>query len=334
MTVDLRLTYVCPISSPSADELPELAAYLTELACAVQVVVLDGSPEPSFTVNKLAFGGRVTHVAPDPRHTYLNGKVSGVETGIRLARHEHVVIADDDVRYTVDQLARVGDLLERADLVRPQNVFDPLPWHAQWDTARSLLNRAIGSRDYPGTFGVLRSTFVSMGGYDGDVMFENLELERTVRAAGGREECPLDLFVVRRPCTTRHFFSQRVRQAYDDLAQPWRLVGALAFWPGVLVTARRRPAALLPATAALIGIAEAGRRRAGGQAVYGRTAALWAPAWVAERGTCAWAALFQRFVLGGVSYRGRRIRTAAHSMRTLRARAATYEPLMSAGSVR
>ncbi len=112
--------------------------------------------------------------------------------------------------------------MRTADLVRPQNVFDPLPWHARWDTARMLLNRAFGS-DHPGTLGVRRSFLASIGGYDGDVLFENLELVRTVLAAGGRVVDAPGMYVRRRPPTPARFLEQRPRQAYDDLAQPARL---------------------------------------------------------------------------------------------------------------
>jgi hypothetical protein len=74
------------------------------------------------------------------------------------------LIADDDVRYDAAGLDRMRALLDGADLVRPQNYFHPLPWHARWDTARTLLNRSLGG-DYPGTFGVRLSTFRRMGGY-------------------------------------------------------------------------------------------------------------------------------------------------------------------------
>ncbi len=104
--------------------------------------------------------------------------------GVLRSRHERVVVADDDVRYDPLTLARVVEALDDADLVRPQNVFDPAPWHARWDTGRTLLNRALGA-DHPGTCAVRRSTFVRMGGYDGDVLFENLELARTVRRPVG-----------------------------------------------------------------------------------------------------------------------------------------------------
>src|SRR5215217_4010099 len=113
------------------------------------------------------------------------GKVGGVLTGVRLASHECLVVADDDVRYDADSLARVVEGLRGADVVRPQNYFTPLPWHARWDTARMLLNRMTGG-DWPGTLGVRRSVLRATNGYDGRVMFENLELVRTVLAAGGR----------------------------------------------------------------------------------------------------------------------------------------------------
>jgi hypothetical protein len=67
--------------------------------------------------------------------------------------------------------------------------------------------------DWPGTLGVRRSVLMRTGGHDGTAVFENLELVRTVCAAGGRELIPLYLYVARRPSTARHFLSQRVRQA-------------------------------------------------------------------------------------------------------------------------
>src|SRR5205085_10131356 len=126
------------------------------------------------------------------------GKVARVPTGVRPARTERVIIADDDVRYTAAGLAAAARALDHADLVVPQNVFagSPQPWHARWDGARSLLNRAIDF-DPPGTLALRRSAFVTAGGYDGDVLFENLELIRTIEASGGRIAVRRDLAVER-----------------------------------------------------------------------------------------------------------------------------------------
>ena len=152
----LELEYVLPLRWTDDTPLPELTGYLRWLAGQVPVTVVDGSPPEFFARHAAAWAGYVRHVPPDPHLTGANGKVLGVLTGLRLARHEHVVIADDDVRYDEQALRTLRRLLDRADLVRPQNYFDPLPWHAHWDTGRSLLNRAVGA-DYPGTLGVRRS---------------------------------------------------------------------------------------------------------------------------------------------------------------------------------
>jgi hypothetical protein len=159
-----------------------------------------------------------------------------------------------------------------------------------------------------------------MGGYDGDVLFENLELIRTVRAHGGRTHSPLDLYVRRLPPSSAHFRGQRVRQAYDDFALPARMALDLALIPAIVLGLSRRRADLLPvaATAAVL-VAERGRRRAGGKRHFPASASLFAPLWVVERGVCAWLALLRRR-RGGVRYAGSTIKVAAHSEGALRRR--------------
>ncbi|WP_259406817.1 iron-containing redox enzyme family protein [Microbispora sp. H10885] len=315
------IDYVLPLRWQDDSDLAELTGYLRRLSRHARIVVVDGSPSPLFERHARLWREIAEHLRPDDDVDVANGKVAGVLTGMRRARNEHVIIADDDVRYEIAALGRVSALLKNADLVRPQNHFHPLPWHARWDSARTLLNRGLGA-DYPGTFGVRRSFFARMGGYDGDVLFENLELIRTVRAHGGREVCPLDLYVRRLPPGTRRFWSQRVRQAYDDLAQPARMAVFLAVLPAVgAALRRRRPALVAAGAAAVAGLAEIGRRRAGGRRVFPATTPLFAPVWVLERATCSWAALTARVLFGGVPYAGRRLRVAAHSTRRLRRRA-------------
>ncbi|WBB79652.1 glycosyltransferase family 2 protein [Micromonospora sp. WMMD882] len=318
----LPVSYVLPLRWTDDAGLAELTGYLRRISGLVEVTVVDGSPPEVFDRHAAAWRGLVRHVRPDPGRHGGNGKALGVLTGVRLARHEHVVLADDDVRYDEAALRAVHRLLGGADLVRPQNHFDPLPWHACWDTGRILLNRAFGA-DYPGTLAVRRSTFLAMGGYDPDVLFENLELIRTVRAYGGVEAAPPGLYVRRLPPDARHFRGQRVRQAYDDLAQPLRLTVFLAVLPGLGAAAlARRPGPVLGAVAATVALAEVGRRRAGGRSVFPPVTALAAPLWVLERAACSWLALGQRLVFGGVRYAGVRVRRAAHSPRALRARQA------------
>lgn len=305
--------YVLPLRWETDDDLNEMTAYLRRLADWTDVTVVDGSAAPLFDRHRRVWEA-VRHIPPERPGS--NGKARGAMTGIDHSRHERVVIADDDVRYERDELRRVAALLDDADFVRPQNVFRPLPWHARWDTGRTLMNRALGG-DFSGTVALRRSALRGRA-YDTDVLFENLELERTVRARGGRVVVAHDLFVARLPPSLDRFVEQRVRQAYDDLAQPARLMRELLVLPAVTVAvARRRWLALAGAALVVAGVAETGRRRAGGAGVYERTAALWAPAWLAERAITVWIALGLRF-RGGVRYRDSRVKRAASSLRRLR----------------
>jgi hypothetical protein len=306
--------YILPLRWFSDEGLDELTGYLRQLSGWVRVTVVDGSAPELFEAHAAAWAGLAEHRRPE-YWPGRNGKVAGVMTGVRHSSKEYLVLADDDVRYTLPGLRRLVELLARAEVVRPQNYFLSLPWHARWDTARTLLNRAFAS-DFPGTLGVRRSALEATGGYDGDVLFENLELIRTVTSAGGRELRADDLFVGRIPATAAHFKGQRVRQAYDDFAQPLRLVAELSLLP-LMIFAVRTPARWIPLLAAAIATAEAGRRRKRGREAFPPTSALWAPCWLLERAICIWLALGQRLA-GGVKYAGTRMPTAGTSRYRLR----------------
>jgi hypothetical protein len=327
------LTYILPIRSVVPRTGEELATYLQWLTGRSETIVVDGSPPAVFAAHAAAWdvavGRGLRHVPPAADLVTPMGKVGGVLTGLRLASHEHVIIADDDVRYDDDTLAHVASALRSAAVVRPQNFFSPLPWHARWDTSRMLLNRLVGG-DWPGTLGVRRSVLRATGGYDGRALFENLELVRTVVAAGGREAVLPGVYVLRRPSTTRHFWSQRVRQAYDELARPGRLAVQLAVVPAVVALAvAGRCGTLAAGVIAIVLAAEVGRWRAGGRRTFPASASLFAPAWVAERAVCSWLALGSRVYFGGVRYHGTVLRHPATPMRELLVRHAAARRTLS-----
>lgn len=308
----MTLSYVLPLRATGTRH--DLTPYLMWLADRAEVIVVDGSDADVFAAHHRAWSGPVRHVPVTAARRTPMGKVGGVLTGIDVATHPHVVVADDDVRYGAASLASIERLLGTADVVIPQNVFTRWPWHARWDGARALVHRSV-SIDWPGTLGVRRAALLATGGYSGEVMFENLELARTVDAVGGRVVHAPDLFVGREPPTTRQFLSQRVRQAYDELARPAFLVAALAVLPAVVVGRRR--AAVLVATLAVAAAAR-GRRRAGGTDRFPAGVVAFAPLWVAERAVTAWLALGARILFGGIRFRDHVLRTAATPRRRLR----------------
>ena len=312
----MTLSYVLPIKWDGNHPLDELTRYLEYLSPHTDLIIVDGSNSANFQKHHRYWSHLGKHIPPDPHYRFLNGKVNGVMTGISAAKHNDVIIADDDVRYEIDQLHELGILLHNYQLISPQNYFQPCPWHAKWDSSRSLLNLAL-AHDYPGTLAVQRDFLLGLGGYDGDVLFENLELIRTIKAGGGKVLYKNDLFVRRLPPTTKHFWSQRVRQAYDDYAQPARLGFFIILLPLCIVLAIYKPWLLVLLLIASVIIAEMGRRKYGGQRVFAPSCSFFAPAWLLERGICTWLALFQKATKGGVRYNAATIRKAANPIKTI-----------------
>lgn len=309
--------YVLPLRRKDRSGEDELVEYLRWLQTRIDVTVVDGSDAALFGSLHERLPAGIRHISP--RRPGINGKARGVQTGLDLARGERIVLADDDVRYDDSSLTEVVTRLDHADFVRPQNVYTAQPWHARWDTARMLIGRALGG-DFGGTVAVRRSLVQRAGGYRTDVLFENLELERTVRAGDGRVDVAKDVFVARIPPTVAHFAGQRVRQAYDGFAQPARLIAELALGPLVVTLAvRGKWRALAACAIGAMTLAETGRRSAGGARAFPASSALWAPLWTAERAASVWVALFLR-LRGGVPYSGERIVVAASSPRALRRR--------------
>ncbi|MBD0327553.1 MAG: glycosyltransferase family 2 protein, partial [Pyrinomonadaceae bacterium] len=160
--VEFRCTYLLPIRRVRAnsEEASEFARYFQTLASAgCEVLVVDGSPPEVFEAHERAWSGVCRHVRVNPKYTYLNGKVNGVHTGVDLANCECVVLADDDIRYTAEDITRACKLLGQHEMVRPQNYLRPLPWWARLEAARMLINRGVlRTGDYPGTCAFRRST--------------------------------------------------------------------------------------------------------------------------------------------------------------------------------
>src|SRR4051812_2179649 len=122
MSAAIALSYVLPLRWTEDQGLEELAAYLRALAEQVEeVIVVDGSPSPRFERHAARLGADCLHIRPDADLAFAYPKVDGITTGMRRARAPKVVLADDDVRYGEGELRRVSGLLDRADLVRPQN---------------------------------------------------------------------------------------------------------------------------------------------------------------------------------------------------------------------
>jgi hypothetical protein len=305
-----RCTYLLPIRRvrASGPEMTELAGYFARLASAgCEVLAVDGSPPAVFDAHERAWGAVCRHVPVDPRYRYLNGKVNGIHTGVDAAGCERIIVADDDIRYTAEDVARTCRLLDGHDMVRPQNYLSPLPWWARMEAARMLINRGtLRAGDFPGTCAFRRSSFERFGDYDGDVLFDNEEIVRHFAAAGARIAYARDFFILKRPPTLAKWREQRPRQAYEDFGMHAKTAVFAALLPVGAVIARRRgrrAAAGYAALAAVGSIALARRGRSDGAArVVPASVPLWAPLWVLERCLSTYGAMYWKLRHGGYPF--------------------------------
>jgi hypothetical protein len=142
--VHLQVSYILPLRArrPVSDEFLAYVAAVASFDCIAEVIVVDRSDRGVFDDFDTRRSRDVRHVKVDAELEGLaNGKVAGVLTGVRLASQEYLILADEDVRYEERSVLEVRRLLEQADIVAPQNYFNPLPWHAWLDSARTLVNR-------------------------------------------------------------------------------------------------------------------------------------------------------------------------------------------------
>jgi hypothetical protein len=306
-----RSTYLLPIrrSTFSDSEATQLAEYFRELGQAgCDVLVIDGSPAEVFEKHDELWRDACRHEHVDRSFGFLNDKVNGIHTGVRLSPNEKIILADDDIRYTAAQIDRVLTLLDDFEVVRPQNFLSPLPWWGRMEAARMLINRAtLRTADYPGTCAFRREAMLRVGPYDGDVLFDNEEIIRHFAREGATVNYATNLFVRKRPPTFRKWIEQRPRQAYEDFAL--RAKTALFFSIPVLGVAAASIYGLSGLVAWLgviavgsFSLAFTGWLRGTARDHFPCSVCFSATLWILERSVSTYWALFWHLVYGGYPF--------------------------------
>jgi hypothetical protein len=292
----------------NSDDAADFREYFDLLAGAgCEVLVVDGSPPDVFAEYGKAWGNACRHEPVDPQYKYLNGKVNGIHTGVALAEHNRIILADDDIRYTPADVRRMADLLDIYDMVRPQNYFCPLPLWARTEAVRMLINRAwIPEGDYSGTLGVTRNAMLRVGHYDGDVLFDNEEIVRHFRLKEARIEYARDFFLLKLPPTFEKWIEQRPRQAYEDFVMRAKTLFFASVPLVLLLTWLKAGGQLTLIYAALISVGSiifAARGLTEGAArFFPWQVVFYAPLWIAERCLSTYWAFYWYLTLGGYPF--------------------------------
>ncbi len=242
-----------------------------------------------FTAHAQLWRGLCRHVPVNRRFRYLNDKVNGIHTGVELAGHGSIILADDDIRYTAQQIEEICRRLETHQVVRPQNFIAPLPWWGAMEASRMLINRAtLVAGDYPGTCAFRRDAMLRAGEYDGDVLFDNEEMIRHFACRGLRIDYAIDFFVRKGPPTLRKWVEQRARQAYEDFPLRAKTLLFAGLLPAALLaTLVAGPLALAIFGATICGasiaLAALGWSRGEARKFFPLRICFFAPLWIFER---------------------------------------------------
>jgi hypothetical protein len=269
-------TYVIALDDNDG-RLCDLARYLSTLTFArCEVVILDAASPASFEERQRVLRWVGRHVAVDG-HQLLH-------SAAELASCEKVIMAPAGSRFAEAELMLICDLLDRHEVVHPEEYIAPLNWWGGIDAGRALLHRGVDQpRAERTTFGFRRCAVRAMRGID----------ERLMLQAAHAYEAR-SLFVRREPGTLAGWAAMRAREAAADLAAPMRSVFFLAFVPLLIALGMIggvRLAASYAGILAFASVALAIRGRIGAGRYFPLHACLFAPLWIAERSiTIYWAA--------------------------------------------
>jgi hypothetical protein len=303
-------TYLLTIRRVDFDfeEAREFKRYFIELAASgCEVLVIDGSPDKVFSEHSQTWREACRHFPVDPQYKYLNGKVNGIHTGVDLASHNKIILADDDIRYTPGDVRRMAEMLEDYDMVRPQNYFRPQPIWARTEAARMLINRAwIPEGDYSGTLGVTKSAMLNVGHYDGDVLFDNEEIVRHFRLKKARIKYARDFFLLKKPPAFAKWIEQRPRQAFEDFVMRAKTLFFLSIPAVIALTWMKAGSGLALIYIVLLAIssiiAAAFGLGEGAARYFPISTIFYAPLWFAERSASTYWALYWYYVHGGYPF--------------------------------
>jgi hypothetical protein len=289
-------TYAVAVDADATQsEVVALASYLSTLSLAdCEVLILDGSPAHQFDSNRhvLRWVGR--HVAVDPRHRFADGEIDLLRAAVELASSEKVIVAVEGTRCTAADVVSICGLLDRHEVVEPEDYVAADGWWGGVEAGRILLHRGL---EQPGQ---VRSTLaVRRSAYRPLLEFEersgDAHLRRMIIHAA-EQYGEHDVFIRREAPRREKWLQRRVREAAADFSLPLKTAFFLGLLPVVLLMAAvggATTAAGYTGVLAFASVLLALKGRAGAARFFPVRACFFAPLWVAERSVSVYWALIQ-----------------------------------------
>jgi hypothetical protein len=290
-------TYAVAIDArETGNDVAVLAAYLSTIGLAgCDVLVIDGSSASQFEANDRVLRWVGRHVAAPPRYRQPGGDIDLVRAAVDLAACEKVIVAGPDTRCTSDDIALLCALLEKHEVVEPDEYVNPTTWWGGIEAGRILLHRGI---EQPGqvrsTFAMRRSAYRPLLEYEersGDTGVRRL-FNHGADLYGAR-----GIFVRREPPQLDRWWKRRAREAAADFALPLKTAFFMFLVPLIVLVSLVGGSEAAAGYAGLVGFASvllAVKGRSGAGKFFPLHACLFAPLWVAERSVSVYWALFEK----------------------------------------
>lgn len=298
-----RCTYLVALEGDcaSADDLRELAAYLSNLAVSdFDVVIVDGSRPPTLDRNRQTLRWVGRHVVAGPQHLTADGSIDLIRAAVDLATCDKVIVADAQVRYSDEAIDRICTLLDLHEVVEPQDYIDPLPWWSGIDAGRMLLHRSLSPLpDHGSTFGFRKNAIRGLRSLEHGVASD--DDVRRLASQGAEVFCAIEVFVRRLPPVLSDWLRDLPRHADDDFSVSAKAAFFFGLLPITLVLILLGGARLAGGYAGAIAFASLGlamRGRMGAAAFFPWRACLFAPVGILERSISVYWALLRRLSWG------------------------------------
>jgi hypothetical protein len=275
----VRCTYLVTLERDACDaEIGALAAHLSALASMqCEVIIVDRARPDVIESHRrvLRWIGR---------YLAVGGELDVVRTATELATSEKVIVATAEARYTFAEIDAICRLLDRYEMVEPEEFVEPATWWGGIEAGRLLLHRGVDQPAAHSTFAFRKSAFQS------GPISQLLDQRAAVFLAH-------DVFVRREPPLLTSWMRLRPRDAASDFALPFKTAFFLSLIPLLLFVALAGGLTLAAESIGAMAFASvmvAVRGRSGAANYFPLAACFFAPLWIVERSVSVYWALFQR----------------------------------------
>lgn len=283
----------------------------------IQIVISDESVGDvySYIDTYMVNYTNVVHFVPRVEaRTGANDKSNGVCEAFKYAKYDNILLVDDHFRLNRETIIKLEKYFDKYDVFKCMPKFEKYKLSVLIDLCGMFVINILDYRkQYCGHLAFKKSQFEKCGLPCRDALFDEFAFEKHLRKNGYNVGFVRDVSIdAVQEITTKRFFEQRVRYAYENLAMPFRFLLYMLILPLLIscaiIDVKVAENLIIACTAGVTVIALIG------QVLYGRDICpkytfLLSPIWFWFYPVTTWMALVC-FFNGGVSFGGNKVKKA------------------------